>query len=150
MTKEDDQKEMVRLREESLSADRTSMFRTVLNNQAEKHYQLKTKTKIKRYWLFVYDTHYPNGGLHDLYDTFDTLVEAKEYFDNEHSEHICHIFDSQKHCMIDIGRDWEWLKRQNRRRAEREIVRSAMNWMTSKGGDINDLVDEYCRSHLGF
>ena len=101
-------------REKNLAFGEPSIFQVVYNNQIKNHYSLE-QSSVKRYWLFIYDMHQPHGGLHDLYATFDTLVEAREYFDNKerrrrNPDQLCHVFDSKEHFMIDIGRDLGWLK----------------------------------------
>jgi hypothetical protein len=32
---------------------------------------------MKKYLLFTFDCYYPNGGMNDYYDSFDTVEEAR-------------------------------------------------------------------------
>lgn len=72
---------------------------------------------MKRYWLFVYATYYPSGGMNDFEESFDTINECKEYFINysyakgdsynnleyflKHSN--AQIYDSDKNIIILIS-----------------------------------------------
>lgn len=57
---------------------------------------------MKRYWLFVYSTYYPNGGLLDLVKTFDTEDEAIAYSKGINDDPLenYHIFDAQEENII--------------------------------------------------
>lgn len=41
---------------------------------------------VKQFILFMYPTFYPQGGLNDLVDSFDTLEEATAYRDVVHAD----------------------------------------------------------------
>jgi hypothetical protein len=52
----------------------------------------------KRYWLFIYSTYYPRGGMHDFKDSFNSIEEIEEYlkdedFTPEYQKY--HIFDTE-------------------------------------------------------
>lgn len=63
---------------------------------------------MKQYWVFLFPSYYPDGGMSDLWETFDTIEEAKKAIDKEVGEQLenfgtvdffwdcrrCHIWDS--------------------------------------------------------
>lgn len=54
---------------------------------------------MKRYWLFIFQTFYPNGGMADLYKTFDSIPDCikckNKNFDKDQIENRkLHIYDS--------------------------------------------------------
>lgn len=40
---------------------------------------MEKRLAYRRYWLFVFAQYYPDGGIHDLEATFDTIEQADEY-----------------------------------------------------------------------
>lgn len=51
---------------------------------------------MKRFWLFSGDYYYPQGGMRDFIESFDTKEEAKELYlkiKTEWSYQWYHIFD---------------------------------------------------------
>jgi hypothetical protein len=54
---------------------------------------------MKRYWLFAGSVYYPQGGISDLVDSFDTIEEARTAFD-ESGEEWAQIVDSQSASIV--------------------------------------------------
>ncbi len=42
----------------------------------------------KRYYLFTYDSYYPNGGLSDIAGRFDNLSEVKTYLESLYKTNV--------------------------------------------------------------
>ena len=54
---------------------------------------------MKRYWLFSYYMCYPLGGMRDFTKDFESIKEAKTYFEN--GDKIgCNIFDSETQVVV--------------------------------------------------
>ena len=48
---------------------------------------------MKRYLLFTGDKYYPNGGMYDFRHDFDSLEEAKQYWEKTDRGDWAHIYD---------------------------------------------------------
>ena len=57
---------------------------------------------MKRYILFAGKNYYPNGGMHDFVDSFDTATEAAKKYNNgaDRIYQWYHIYDTQKSSII--------------------------------------------------
>ena len=58
---------------------------------------------LKRYWLFVFEDHYPKGGMNDFVYSYDSIKEAKERFyksETLSSDIYGHIFDSDENIIV--------------------------------------------------
>jgi hypothetical protein len=63
---------------------------------------------MKRYWLFQFDQYYPQGGMNDFVESFDSLEEALVHYKklkNHFKGDYYHIFDSQNQTIIS---KWEF------------------------------------------
>lgn len=64
---------------------------------------------MKRYWLFVYDTYYPRGGMIDFAGSYDTIEEPIKLY-NSIDDRVSfgkdldkfHIFDSKENTIVYI------------------------------------------------
>jgi hypothetical protein len=57
----------------------------------------------KRYLVFMYDKHYPSGGLGDFKESFDTYNEAYEFVKDKRSHYeISEIYDRIEGTEVDI------------------------------------------------
>lgn len=65
---------------------------------------------MKRYWLFVFETCYPRGGMSDFKESFDESQAAEIFIQkNIDKEKEWHIFDSKKNKIINMsGNHSEW------------------------------------------
>ena len=57
--------------------------------------------KHKRFLLFAYDTYYPNGGICDLIESFDTIDEAVEFKSKEYRDYY-ELFDCDERQEIEL------------------------------------------------
>ena len=51
---------------------------------------------MKRYFIFAYDTFYPEGGMNDYQASFDSLEDAKEYTKTLTGYDYIEIWDMEK------------------------------------------------------
>jgi len=63
-------------------------------------------TKLKRYWVFLYATYYPGGGMNDFAGSFETVEEAfrcveKEFEGPWGSHDNFHILDTRDGVILD-------------------------------------------------
>lgn len=53
---------------------------------------------MKRYWLFIYAQCYPQGGMKDFYDSYDTIEECNKVGLDPSTQDSCgwyyHVYDS--------------------------------------------------------
>lgn len=59
----------------------------------------------KRYWLFSYFDYYPNGGLDDLDETFDSIDIARNHFhtnDDLNTVDHAYILDRETGRILEI------------------------------------------------
>jgi hypothetical protein len=58
---------------------------------------------MKRFLLFAYSDYYPQGGMNDFEESFDTLEDAKAYYISDkvscHSEE-CHVYDLELNEIV--------------------------------------------------
>jgi len=60
---------------------------------------MKKINKHKRYLLFAFSEYYPNGGLGDIYDTYDTMEDAVIGIEDACGAYRC-IYDRYKGIVI--------------------------------------------------
>ena len=70
------------------------------------------------YHLFAYSTHYPNGGLQDYIESFDTIDDAKAFAKSIRYEHYeivkqkdGDLINSAKLIIIEVGKSNSIYKR---------------------------------------
>lgn len=74
---------------------------------------MKDMDITKRYWLFMYPTYYPMGGMHDFKGSFDSVNEVEKLIACKELEHKSeelssgdkqfHIFDSVELSIVSYG-----------------------------------------------
>lgn len=57
--------------------------------------------KYKRFIVFEFPDHYPNGGSQDITGSFDSLVDAKESVKLEDWDDCFQIFDCENRQFVD-------------------------------------------------
>lgn len=57
----------------------------------------------RRYWVFIYDTLRPEGGLCDLDRTFNELKEVGSHLKDFPRQGQFHVFDSVEKVVVDEG-----------------------------------------------
>ena len=63
---------------------------------------MEQKEKDKRYLVFGYDIYYPNGGMGDLKDSFDSAQEAQDFADLCDSDYF-EVYDRIEGLLIYTG-----------------------------------------------
>lgn len=61
---------------------------------------------MKEYLLFVYDQHYPCGGMNDFVDCFDTIEEAVKHHESIKTSHSNQYFQVVKYSTMEIVREY--------------------------------------------
>jgi hypothetical protein len=62
---------------------------------------------MKRYWLFYFDAYYPNGGMDDFQESFDTVDQAIEHSKKlkvSPSDSYYQVFDSHINEILSHGK----------------------------------------------
>lgn len=57
---------------------------------------------MKRFLLFAYSDYYPQGGMNDFEESFDTLEDAKAYYisDKVSCSEVCHVYDLELNEIV--------------------------------------------------
>lgn len=57
-----------------------------------------------QFLVFTYDSYYPAGGMCDLKESFDTLLEVEEYLKNSRYDHY-DVYDRMNNVTVTLDID---------------------------------------------